>query len=158
MHKLEYSFKRINSYFRRWKIKLNEGKSEAIYFTKRMARRFIPAKELVLNSTPIRWSRVVKYLGLFLDEKLTFKKHVERTNERVQGLGDCATTHRNALQVSQNKSFKVIHDLPFHYRTLDLHSETNVRLIDDLIIDLKTKFLGGCYGSSNPLISEFPST
>lgn len=82
--KLESSVKSINTYFERWKIKLNEGKTEAIYFTKRRAARFLPGSDLNLNPAPIKWSKCIKYLGLLLDDKLTFKRHIEYAVDKTQ--------------------------------------------------------------------------
>lgn len=82
--KLVNSVKRFTSYFERWKIKLNESKTEAIFFTKRRAARYLPDSDLNLNSNAVKWSKSIKYLGVLLDEKVTFKKHVDYANERAQ--------------------------------------------------------------------------
>ncbi len=84
MRKLENSVKRLKVYFEKWKIKVNDAKTQAIFFTKRRATRFLPDRNLCLNSTSIEWSDCIKYLGVMLDKKLTFKKHVDYTNERAQ--------------------------------------------------------------------------
>ena len=82
--KLENSVKRINAYLKRWKIQLNENKTEAIFFTKRRAARFLPNANLNINSSPVVWSKCIKYLGVLLDVKLTFERHVEFAKERAQ--------------------------------------------------------------------------
>lgn len=82
--KLENSVKRINTFFKRWKIKLNESKTEAIFFTNRRKSRYLPERDLNINSNSIIWSDCIKYLGLLLDKKITFKQHIKYANERAQ--------------------------------------------------------------------------
>jgi len=81
---LEGSVKRINTYLKRWKIQLNENKTEAIFFTKRRASRFLPNRNLNISSSQIVWAKCIKYLGVLLDEKTTFKQHIDYANERAQ--------------------------------------------------------------------------
>lgn len=81
---LENSLRLLNNYFSKWKIKLNGSKSQAIFFTNRRARRFLPDREIRLQSTNITWSNEVKYLGLLLDKKLLFKNHIDYTKIRAQ--------------------------------------------------------------------------
>ncbi len=64
-------------YFDDWKIKINSTKTEAIYFTRRRASRFLPETQINVNGSSVPWSSNVKYLGLILDKKLLFKNHIE---------------------------------------------------------------------------------
>lgn len=84
MRALESSVMRLKNYFEKWKIQVNEAKTQAIFFTKRRAPRFIPTRKLNLNSTHVDWSNCIKYLGVLLDQKLTFKKQVDYAKERAQ--------------------------------------------------------------------------
>lgn len=74
----------MTTYFNRWKIKLNQSKTEAIFFTRRRAARYLPKDTLNLNSTSIEWSKCIKYLGVLLDQKITFKQHVDNAKVRAQ--------------------------------------------------------------------------
>lgn len=57
----------------KWKIKINAEKSQAVLFKK---RRHTPDQEIELNGHDIPWSRTAKYLGVEMDQGLTFTKHV----------------------------------------------------------------------------------
>ena len=83
-NRLRISTEAIISYFRKWKIKINTSKTEAIFFTRRRAKRFLPPRKFKFGSTEIEWSKKLKYLGLILDRKLLFGSHIEYTNERAQ--------------------------------------------------------------------------
>ncbi|GFX62210.1 RNA-directed DNA polymerase from mobile element jockey [Trichonephila clavipes] len=68
-----------------WKIKVNASKSACLKFTRRT--------QLPVGSTPTRifvqpvlWVNVVKYLGLFLDAKLTFAHHIEQTHKKANSV------------------------------------------------------------------------
>jgi Reverse transcriptase (RNA-dependent DNA polymerase) len=76
---LEKSFQKISKYYFKWKIKINESKSKSIFFTKRRTTRFLPHRQLQLNNHKISWSDSIKYLGIELDKKLIFSKHVQNT-------------------------------------------------------------------------------
>jgi Reverse transcriptase (RNA-dependent DNA polymerase) len=65
------------NFFGDWKIKINPSKTEAIFFTRRRALRFLPDTQLNVNGSSVPWSSKVKYLGLILDKKLLFKNHIE---------------------------------------------------------------------------------
>jgi Reverse transcriptase (RNA-dependent DNA polymerase) len=64
-------------YFNDWKIKINSTKTEAFYFTRRRALRFIPDSTIDVNGLSVPWESQVKYLGLIFDKKLTFRMHIE---------------------------------------------------------------------------------
>lgn len=84
IRKLEESVKSMTRYFNQWKIQLNRDKTEAIFFTRRRASRYLPNRNLNLNDASIEWSKCIKYLGVLLDQKITFKRHVDHTKERAQ--------------------------------------------------------------------------
>lgn len=68
----EYS-KRYHKFFTKWKIKINPGKTEAILFTRR--RPIVPPNIHVFKKD-VTWKKQVKYLGVFLDSKLTYSAHM----------------------------------------------------------------------------------
>lgn len=70
--RLNQAYKANKRFFHKWKIKLNELKTEAILFTKR--RPILD--EFYIDNIRISWSDSVKYLGVFLDSKLNFTKHI----------------------------------------------------------------------------------
>ena len=60
-------------YFHRWKVKINDSKTEAILFTK---RRPLISDHIFCGDLKIEWLDKVKYLGVVLDRGLTFSEHV----------------------------------------------------------------------------------
>lgn len=64
-------------YFLKWKITINSGKTGAIFFTRRKAKQ-LPGRDLLkLGGQTIRWESTIKYLGLHLDPKFNFHKHID---------------------------------------------------------------------------------
>lgn len=70
-------------YFHRWKLKPNKNKTEVILFTKRRPNIL---RNVEINGFPIPWSTSVKYLGVQLDSKLTFTKHINTQCDKAIGL------------------------------------------------------------------------
>lgn len=66
----------IQEYQRKWKVKVNPAKSQAIFFTRRRSPRFLPQSLVSCNGVDIPWSPNVDYLGVTLDQKLKFDCHV----------------------------------------------------------------------------------
>lgn len=73
--RLQLALLQLNTYFRRWKLKVNETKTESIVFTNR--RKTQPSKKLHLNGIDIPWSNRVKYLGVLLNSRLNFSCHID---------------------------------------------------------------------------------
>lgn len=63
---LNVVFHEISKYCNKWKIKINGSKTEFIFFTKHEPGT--SNLNLRINSKNISISRVVKYLGLLLDD------------------------------------------------------------------------------------------
>ena len=74
--KLEEALRKLHIYFNKWKISLNSEKTQAIYFTRKRVERFVPQRCISFNNQEIKWETKVKYLGVILDQKLTFKEHI----------------------------------------------------------------------------------
>ncbi|GFS79063.1 hypothetical protein TNCV_1194371 [Trichonephila clavipes] len=64
-----------------WKIKVNASKSACLMFTRR-PRLPVGLTPVQIFGQPVPWVRVAKYLGLFLDAKLTFAHHIEQTRKK----------------------------------------------------------------------------
>jgi hypothetical protein len=69
---LQEHLNKLQSWFTKWRIKVNETKSVHVTFT--MKRQTCPP--VFLNSQPIPQSDHVKYLGMYLDRRLTWRKHI----------------------------------------------------------------------------------
>ena len=82
IHVLQTFLDKICDWFASWNIKINAQKTEAIVFTKTYRTVEAPIK---ISNTTIPYSSKVKYLGLTLDSKLTFKSHVNTTINNAYG-------------------------------------------------------------------------
>lgn len=79
--RLTEAFNKLYKYYNKWKIKINTAKTEAIIFTKRYPEI---KQEIIINDHPIAWLDSVTYLGLILDTKLTFTKHINFASDKAQ--------------------------------------------------------------------------
>lgn len=77
--KLQNHLNLIDNWFKKWKIKVNNTKSTQITFTNR--RTTCP--QVSINNAPIPIKNEVKYLGLHLDEKLTWKTHIKAKKQQL---------------------------------------------------------------------------
>lgn len=77
--KLQQSISRMQSWTKKWRIKLNEGKSVHVDFTNKNAP-YIPT---FLNDKIIPFANEAKYLGMNLDAKLRWKVHVKKKREQL---------------------------------------------------------------------------
>jgi hypothetical protein len=83
---LQNSLDQLSNWFAKWKLKLNPVKSEAKIFT---LKRYTSLTEIKINNQTIIWNnkdQAIKYLGVFLDEKLTWKIHI---NKKLLPLNYC---------------------------------------------------------------------
>jgi hypothetical protein len=68
LNKLQHGLTAVGSWCLCWNIKVNEGKTQAIYFSR---RRRIPKDDLQLNGRNITFVNSAKYLGVIFDRRLT---------------------------------------------------------------------------------------
>lgn len=80
--KLEKAAKKFSKYVAQWRLKLNPLKTEAVFFTRRRAARAFPRRTIKLQNHELTWQQSAKYLGVTLDQKLTFKRHIENSIEK----------------------------------------------------------------------------
>lgn len=82
-NQLQKAFKRVKGYFGRWKININDDKTQAIFFTRRRTQQ-LPTGPLRLGESNVQWESAVKYLGLMLDTRMTLKAHMEYVATKTQ--------------------------------------------------------------------------
>lgn len=80
--RLEFGLQKLRNFYSKWKIKINDSKTETIMFSRR-SKAAMPSR-IVMNGEAIPWARSVKYLGLHLDSRLNWKRQLE--NIRQKGL------------------------------------------------------------------------
>lgn len=82
VRRLQESLDILSEWFERRKIAINEDKTEAVIYTKRLR---IHPDRIMLNDTQIKWSSEAKYLGLTLDSRLTWKTHTDKLKQKGFG-------------------------------------------------------------------------
>lgn len=79
--KLQEAVSLIEQWCITWKIKINAPKSQAILFQQR--RLPLPAR-IEIGNEDIPWSNEVRYLGITMDKRLTWKSHIEEARARTR--------------------------------------------------------------------------
>jgi hypothetical protein len=82
LNKLQRSLIAVGSWCQRWNIKINKGKTRAIYFSK---RRRMPGDDLQLNGRNILFVNSVKYLGVIFDRRMTWRPHIKKIAAKALG-------------------------------------------------------------------------
>lgn len=72
----------LDKYFRKWRVRINPTKTEAIFCTRRRVARYLPSRPVRLNGANVDWKNSVRYLGVHIDRGLTFKSHVDKAVEK----------------------------------------------------------------------------
>jgi hypothetical protein len=75
--KLKSAVNKIAILTRRWRIKLDESKSEHIDFTKKKIRQ----QPIFINGTKVPYANTPQYLGITLDAKLRRKEHIKKNHD-----------------------------------------------------------------------------
>ncbi|GFT88396.1 hypothetical protein TNCV_1294241 [Trichonephila clavipes] len=79
---LQHYISSLELWLNDWKIKVNASKSACLMFTKR-SRLPVGLTPVTIFGQPVPWVNVARYLGLFLDAKLTFAYHIEQTRRKA---------------------------------------------------------------------------
>lgn len=75
----------LEKYFKKWKLTINTEKTEVINFTKKFTNNVIytPIK---INGIPTHTKNCVKYLGMHLDQRLTYEHHINAVLKKAYGI------------------------------------------------------------------------
>jgi hypothetical protein len=84
--RLQRQLDTLSDYFKNLKIRVKDPstKTQAIYFTRRTSSRMLPASGIKFDDQEKPWSPEVKYLGLYLDKRLTFASHNAESIKRLK--------------------------------------------------------------------------
>lgn len=81
--KLKKSLDSCIKYYNKWKIKINTDKTQAILFPFNRSPKRVPSIPLRDGNNIIKFDDTVKYLGVYLDKKLTYKKHIDHAVDKA---------------------------------------------------------------------------
>ena len=78
----------LETWFTKWRIKINPTKSSAIMFAKTVGpkHRFVPRDDITLFAEKIPWTSDITYLGLVLDSRLSWAKHIEAMRRKAAAI------------------------------------------------------------------------
>ncbi|GFX33258.1 hypothetical protein TNCV_1796311 [Trichonephila clavipes] len=82
MSNLQHYISLLELWLNDWKIKVNASKSACLMFTRR-SQLPVGLTPVTIFGQPVPWVNVARYLGLFLDAKLTFAYHIEQTRKKA---------------------------------------------------------------------------
>lgn len=71
----------LQPWFDEWKVSINPSKTNTILFSHKQKQN---SKKLIIQNTEIPWSNSIKYLGIHIDSKLNFSKHVKITINKTK--------------------------------------------------------------------------
>lgn len=82
--RVQTALNRFHRYYKKWRIKINPEKFEAIFFTRRRKTCYHPRGQLTASGVDIPWSPFIKYLGVIIPKNLTFKSHFEYSISKIE--------------------------------------------------------------------------
>jgi hypothetical protein len=95
----------LTNYTQRWKIKINPEKTQALKITR---NRKPDPPQLTLQNTQIPYQQDIKYLGIHIDNKLTWKKHTQtQTQKTLQTYGQLAPLLNYKSKLALNKKLTI---------------------------------------------------
>ncbi|GFT32205.1 RNA-directed DNA polymerase from mobile element jockey [Trichonephila clavipes] len=83
-HFLHRHLAELEDWYNKWKISINPEKTEAVFFSVGHSTRKPPP--IHVQNHPVPWSRTVNYLGVTLDEHLSFKDHIIKINNKFRAI------------------------------------------------------------------------
>lgn len=81
---LQLQFNYLQPWFDQQRITINPKKTSAIYFS---IKGISKAPLLSIQGSPINWASSNKYLGIQIDKKLNFSKHVKLQTNKAKAVG-----------------------------------------------------------------------
>ena len=77
MENLQACLNEVRSWMSKYRLKMNDSKTEAIMFGNRPQLKKCISKSVKVGTNDIELQSIIKYLGVDLDEGLNFKKFVQ---------------------------------------------------------------------------------
>jgi len=82
--RVQKALNQFDKYFKKWRIRMNPEKFEAIFFSRRRKSSYFPQTQFSSSDILIPWSSSIKYLGVHLQKNLTFQNHIRESISKVE--------------------------------------------------------------------------
>jgi len=92
---------KIDSWTKKWKIKINTNKYVQITFTLKLSPQERP--QLIMNNIPIPVRTKIKYLGIILNKRLTWDFHLKEKRKSANSRLNLLRSLHNSKIPLQNK-------------------------------------------------------
>lgn len=76
------ALRKIEGWAKKWRVKINASKSQALLVSKRRTGERRPILQLLGERIP--WTTTARYLGVTIDSRLTWKQHIREVRNKVQ--------------------------------------------------------------------------
>ena len=110
---------KVVRYFNGLGVRVSGPKSAAMIFTRKLAERHQPTRNLTIDGVEVLWTDTVKYLGMRLDRRLTFANHVqgliERSEKAIRSLYPLINRRSRVHASSRVLLFKTVYRPTFTY-------------------------------------------
>ena len=107
VRRLNIDLKSLNNWLLANKISLNSSKTELIIFRKKGVQ--IPDLNIKLNGVKLIPKSEIKYLGIIIDEHLTFKNHINIMNSKLKRANNLLALSRHYLPANLLKQIYYSH-------------------------------------------------
>jgi len=105
---LQVHLNHLSEWYKKWRVKINQNKSTHTTFTLKQGT----CPNITLNNVLIPTSDTVKYLGLFFDKRLTWKKHLQTKrltlNNRMRMLRPLLIRNKNSTLNTKLTIYKAL--------------------------------------------------
>lgn len=78
---LQKHIDQLEDYYDKWKIKVNPTKTKLVHFS---VKRDTPNNKIKFNNIEVNHEKSLKYLGVILDQRLTFESHIREINKKAK--------------------------------------------------------------------------
>jgi hypothetical protein len=103
LRKLQRGLSAIETWCERWNIEMNEDKTQAIYFCRRL---WPPEAHYTLNVRNIPFANHVKHLGVIFDKRITWRLHIEMIE------AEAFRTYTRSYSLTHSWSWALLEKLP----------------------------------------------
>lgn len=85
VRQVQHNLELLEDWLKKWRLNINIEKCQAVLYSKRTSHFRTLPPTLRLNGQDINWRQEAKYLGVILDKKMLFRRHIEWNRAKAYG-------------------------------------------------------------------------